>query len=283
MQPSCPRRESKLKRFRSQRFRNGLGKIGTRERLSELRRLTAKRVWSAARLIAHGRPKCLRLVRSLVSGKTGIEIGGPSVLFRRAISLPIYDEVAFLDNCDFSQQTTWASHAASFRFSKRKPCGRTYFLEASNLSEISDDQYDFLLASHVLEHLANPIKGLKEWQRVVKPGGHFIIVLPHYAKTFDRLRKPTALRHMIEDYERGTAEDDLTHVEETFAAHCFDNPERTDEETHALLLRNFEHRMMHHHVFDEWNSKELLQESGLKVHAVETYPPHHIILVAERR
>jgi SAM-dependent methyltransferase len=245
--------------------------------------VTAQRVLAGVRLFAHGRPKCLKLVRSLVSRKTGIEIGGPSVIFRRVVDLPIYGDIALLDNCDFSQNTTWASHSASFRFSKRKPCGRTYFLEASSLTGIPDNQYDFLLASHVLEHLANPIRGLKEWQRVVKPGGHFIIVLPHYAKTFDRLRTPTALQHMIEDYERGTGEDDRSHLEETFAAHCFDNPERTDEETHDLLLKNFEHRMMHHHVFNEWNSKELLEESGLKVHAAETYPPHHIILVAECR
>jgi predicted SAM-dependent methyltransferase len=196
------------------------------------------------------------------------------------VDLPIYNHIALLDNCDFSENTTWASHSESFCFSKRRPSGRTYFLEASKLAGILDDQYDFLLASHVLEHLANPIKGLKEWQRVVKPGGQLIIVLPHYTKTFDRLRSPTALQHMVEDYERETGEDDLTHVEETFAARCFDDPVRTEEEIHTLLLNNYKHRMMHHHVFDVSNSKQLLEAAGLKVCAAETYPPHHIILVA---
>ena len=249
--------------------------------MNGLRNLSLQRVLTGAKVLVHGRPRCLGLIRSLVTGKNGIEIGGPSSIFRRRVNLPIYDYVSSLDNCDFSQNTTWASHAASFRFSKRKACGRSYFLEASNLSGISVNQYDFLLASHVLEHLANPIRGLKEWQRVVKPGGHLVIVLPHHARTFDRLRAPTALQHMIQDYERGIAEDDITHVDETCAAHCFDDPSRTDEETRNLLLNNLRHRMMHHHVFDNSNSKELLEEAGLNVLAVEMQLPFHIILVAQ--
>jgi SAM-dependent methyltransferase len=38
--------------------------------------------------------------------------------------------------------------------------------------------YDFCFASHVLEHIANPLKALQGWIRIVKPGGHIILVLP---------------------------------------------------------------------------------------------------------
>ena len=247
----------------------------------KLSNVAFRRVLNGVKVLAQGRPKCLKLVRSIVSDKKGIEIGGPSAVFRQIYNLPIYNNIVSLDNCDFSQNTKWASHTQAYCFSKRKACGKTYFCEGSDLSDISDNQYDFLLSSHNLEHLANPIKGLKEWQRVVKAGGHLVIVLPHYARTFDHRRVPTTVQHMIEDYERNTGEGDLTHVEETFAAHRLNDRSRSDEDLRTLLLSNFSHRMMHHHVFDESNSKDLLEGVGFKVLAVEMQLPFHIFLVAQ--
>lgn len=246
-----------------------------------LHNLSLHTLLNAAKVLAQGRPKCLKLVRQVIGNKKGIEIGGPSSVFRQIYNLPIYSHVLSLDNCDFMQNTTWASHTASYCFSARKACGKTYFCEGSDLREISDNQYDFLLSSHNLEHMANPIKGLKEWQRIVKPGGHLVIVLPHYARTFDHQREPTSIQHMKEDYERNVGENDITHVEEICAARCLDSGSGSDEDLKNLLLNNFNHRMMHHHVFDESNSKDLLETIGFKVLAVETQLPFHIYLVAQ--
>ncbi|MDP9179883.1 MAG: class I SAM-dependent methyltransferase [Gemmatimonadota bacterium] len=41
-----------------------------------------------------------------------------------------------------------------------------------------DHSFDRLIATHVLEHLPDPVGVLKEWNRVVKPGGLISIVLP---------------------------------------------------------------------------------------------------------
>lgn len=51
--------------------------------------------------------------------------------------------------------------------------------DAHDLSELSDSQFDFVYASHVLEHLENPAAAVREWWRVLKPGGHLIISVPH--------------------------------------------------------------------------------------------------------
>lgn len=49
--------------------------------------------------------------------------------------------------------------------------------DATKLS-YSDSSFDRLIATHVLEHLINPVSVLREWNRVVKPGGLISIVLP---------------------------------------------------------------------------------------------------------
>lgn len=41
-----------------------------------------------------------------------------------------------------------------------------------------DESFDRLIATHVLEHISNPVAVLREWNRVVKKGGLLSIVLP---------------------------------------------------------------------------------------------------------
>jgi SAM-dependent methyltransferase len=58
---------------------------------------------------------------------------------------------------------------------------RTWDLEdgdAQVLGGVEDGRYDFVHSSHCLEHLVDPREGLKHWFRVVKPGGHLIVLVP---------------------------------------------------------------------------------------------------------
>jgi hypothetical protein len=52
------------------------------------------------------------------------------------------------------------------------------------------------------------------------------------------------------------------------------------EQFHARSLDNFNNRCLHHHVFDQANSRDLLLRSGLEVLAVELALPNHIFLLA---
>lgn len=49
--------------------------------------------------------------------------------------------------------------------------------DASSLS-FADASFDRLIATHVLEHLVSPHEVLREWARVLKPGGTMTLVLP---------------------------------------------------------------------------------------------------------
>ena len=62
---------------------------------------------------------------------------------------------------------------------------------------------DFLLTSHVLEHMPDTIASLAEWSRVVKDGGTVFLIVPHRARTFDANRPRTPLEHHLADYASG--------------------------------------------------------------------------------
>ena len=51
--------------------------------------------------------------------------------------------------------------------------------DAHYLAAVEDGAYDFLFASHILEHLEHPELALRNWVRVVKPGGVLLIAVPH--------------------------------------------------------------------------------------------------------
>jgi SAM-dependent methyltransferase len=85
---------------------------------------------------------------------------------------------------------------------------------AEGLAPIADASQDFVVASHVLEHLANPLRMLDEMHRVLRPGGIVLILLPDRHVTFDKDRPATALEHLLEEYERGITEVDDAHIEE---------------------------------------------------------------------
>ena len=242
-----------------------------------------RRMKSSVRLLLAGRVDAFDALLPFVSNKNGLEIGGPSSAFERWFKpVPIYHRVGSLDNCDFSPNTTWADHADVYRFSPSRPPGRNIFCDASELSCVGDESYDFLLSSHNLEHFANPVKALYEWKRVIRHGGGLILLLPNYQRTFDHRRTPTPVDHMFEDFARQTPESDLFHLQEVLDEHDFSiDPGATSvEHFRARALDNFNNRCLHHHVFDPLNSRDLLTRSGFDVLAVELALPNHIFLLA---
>ena len=74
---------------------------------------------------------------------------------------------------------------------------------AEDLTAFDDASLDFVIANHLLEHLEDPIAGLLEFARVLKPGGVLYLGLPDQRQSFDREREPTTLEHLLRDHEEG--------------------------------------------------------------------------------
>jgi SAM-dependent methyltransferase len=206
-------------------------------------------------------------------GAVALEPGGPSPLFQQRGALPVYSRLAALDTLDYSERTLWSEDLRSGAEVRQRLIG-----EARRLPEVKDDTYDALLASHVLEHLADPLGALKEWQRVVRPGGHVLLVMPHREGTFDHRRPVTSLEHLRTDAQRETGEDDLTHLPEILELHDLDRDPGAPNATvfEQRCRNNPSSRAMHHHVFDTHSVAEVCRAAGLRIVAMRPARPFNI-------
>ena len=205
--------------------------------------------------------------KTMLSNKYGLEIGGPSRIFKKKI--PIYYYAKKIDGVNFASSTLWEKNlvdSGDFNYFMQR-FGIQYISDATNLNKINDLTYDFLLSSHCLEHIANPLKALKEWSRVIKEDAYMVLVLPNKDGNFDRNRSFTKFDHILKDFENDVDESDLTHLDEIIELHDFEmdkNLGTLDE----FVLRgkdNLKIRGLHHHVFDEVLIKEILKWCNFKV------------------
>ena len=63
---------------------------------------------------------------------------------------------------------------------------------------LPDESQDFVVSAHVIEHFPDPIKALKEWYRLIRPGGFIFMIVPHQERTFDKNRPRTTLQELLD-------------------------------------------------------------------------------------
>lgn len=202
-----------------------------------------------------------------VARKRGLEVGGPSLLFKTV--LPLYQAVEALDGVNFLNETVWEGkitegHHFNFIWNRK---GLQIIAEATELAGVQNGAYDFVLSSNCLEHVANPLKALHEWRRIIQPGGTLVLVLPIMDSNFDHRRPVTSFEHLLEDFHNGTTEHDMTHLEEILALHDLSrDPGAGDAQAFkARSLENFRNRTLHHHVFDLSLMQTMLKHAGFDV------------------
>lgn len=237
--------------------------------------------------IAPARPSMKPAVLAATTQRVGIEIGGPSRVFTARGMLPVYSVAARIDNVNFSSCTAWENDlrdGGEFRFARGRTPGTQWVREATMLDGISDEACDFVLSSHCLEHVANPLKALEEWRRITRNGGRLVLVLPDPAKTFDHRRPITSLLHLREDWSRNTDENDATHAAEAIALHDVgrDPGVASIDEFRERVRDNARNRCLHHHVFDLALMCDALRETGWHVLAAEAARPLHLVAFARK-
>lgn len=139
----------------------------------------------------------LKLFHSYLDGLKGVEIGGSAHNDFKVDALNV-DRYAEMDTV--------------YKQAERQVCGRAKpvdIIAPGHELPLEDKSFDFVLASHVIEHIPDPIAALEEWARVARR--YIVLVVPHRDRTFDRDRPLTPLSELIERHESGFTSDEDRH------------------------------------------------------------------------
>src|SRR5262249_55944812 len=117
------------------------------------------------------------------------------------------------------------------------------------LRPVADGSLDFIIASHVLEHVPDPLGLFKECHRVLKDHGYFYLGLPDKNQTFDAPRMNTPLGHLVRDFERGSKVVDEEPLVD-FVAKVLKTPIPGDPVERQQLFDRELRRSLHIHVWD---------------------------------
>lgn len=190
----------------------------------------------------------------------GFELGGPSQIFRPGGLLPVYPHLKSLDNANFATSTIWEPHlqdGGPFNYLPDRT-GTQYIREATDLHGIPDEQYDLVLSSHMLEHTANPLKVISEINRILKPDGKLLMIVPHRDGVLgDRQRELVSIEHLKEDFVNDTPESELGQ-------------------------ENLKTRQAHVHVFDCSLVAQVLDVGGFEIRVMQAVLPFNIIAMATK-
>jgi len=115
---------------------------------------------------------------------------------------------------------------------------------------VEDGSLDFLFASHVFEHLANPVGHLEHWRDKLRPGGLIAAVVPDMAGCKDYVFTPSSLSEIQEERRAGGMEPQLRHFQRWTSMRA---PGRNPQE-----LMNLQ-RSIHVHFYTHSNIQQLLE------------------------
>ncbi len=187
------------------------------------------------------------ILSNITLNKIGVEIGGPS-----STGDILYKNAKTIDNVIFSKNTIWSNHTDEYNYYNNKK-GKLIINDAVNISHVQNERYDFVFSSHSLEHIANPLKAINEWLRIIKNNGYVIIIVPEKSRCFDHKRNYSKFSTLLSQYEKNVGEDDLSTLPEILSKHdlSLDLAAGNLENFRKRSLDNFNNRCLHHYVYND--------------------------------
>ena len=90
-----------------------------------------------------------------------------------------------------------------FKKAEEQICGEKLKVDVIGNGEdlqFEDNSYDFIISSHVVEHLFNPIKALMNWKRIIKDKGYILNIIPIKEFTPGETRPITTFDELYDRY-----------------------------------------------------------------------------------
>lgn len=195
----------------------------------------------------------------------GLEVGA----LNEPATLPPGATARYFDAIDEAQAAALFPELAKEQLVKVSFLGD---LDQGDLRQFPDESFDFVVANHVLEHLANPVRAVRDLFRICRVGGKVVIAVPDRDYTFDRSRDLTTWAHLWADYLNDTrvvADDHYEGFLRSAAPHVFSEPPE-NLPVHFQFCRS---RREHAHVWNSESFDRFLKAclASLKINAIPRY------------
>lgn len=109
-------------------------------------------------------------------------------------------------------------------------------------SAVGERKFAYVVASHVIEHIPNPLQWLNDIHELLEPDGILSLAIPDKRYCFDRLRHPTTAAQWVDAWLRGQTRPSAFNVLDALSNEVVHNGEITWQgEIHPGVLRHLTH------------------------------------------
>lgn len=138
-----------------------------------------------------------------------------------------------------------------------------------------NNAFDFVVNSHVLEHVCNPGRQIMEWLRVIRPGGVLYMIVPDKNYCFDRKRQVTPIQHLLQEFKDNISEVSIDHYYDYMIntsgehGHIYDCSDASIEKCYKAQ------NSIHVHTFDPASLREFIDLMAIELNATPIHYEFH--------
>lgn len=160
--------------------------------------------------------------------------------------------------------------------------------DAETLATVPDNRYNFVIASHVIEHCFSPLTAIENHLRVLMTGGHAIYALPDKRHTFDKNRENSTCMVddfiLVSDYPELVEQNKINHHHD-YLEHV-DGIQDSEERVRIAKQRLSEGKDIHYHAWDSQFIYKLFHIANHVDHRFEVvlfYPAGHEVFIVLKK
>jgi predicted SAM-dependent methyltransferase len=145
------------------------------------------------------------------------------------------------------------------------------------LLPLASGSLNFIIASHVLEHLPFPLAALRHWYDLLTPQGVLLLKVPDKRYTFDHRRGRTPLQHLIEEHAEPKAFDKRAHFAEWTEKVVGRTPGTPEFDAQLAQLLESDYSI-HYHAWVDEDVREIAEHARSHMHLdwrIEVYWKAH--------